>query len=333
MEQHETARGQVLLAQRVMTGADRWTLADGTHHPTGFWADEAVVPYEAFRAAGHEVTVATPGGVVPPVDPAGLAPEAAGGAGNAARIAEVVETAAEFQGPVALTDVRLDEYDAVYVPGGHGPMEDLAVDADSGRILARAVGSGMPVGVVCHGPAALLAAVGEDGANAFAGYRITAFTNAEEELAGSAAKAKWLLQDRLTEAGLKVGTGVPFADHAEPDHTEPRTSSSSRRTPRAFRADCPGRPGRTSPPRSGSTCCTPGWWRTCPEAAYASSPRRPRSAGPPPSWPGRRRTRCSTATRHGSTGLSAPPPGRRRPEPERACPRHHLTPGDRMMTS
>ncbi|MEW2401689.1 type 1 glutamine amidotransferase domain-containing protein [Streptomyces sp. NPDC046862] len=201
----------------VMTGADRWTLADGSTHPTGFWAEEAVVPFEAFKAAGHEVTVATPGGVVPPVDPASLAAEATGGPENAARFESVVETADEFLKPVALSDVRLDAYDAVYVPGGHGPMEDLSADGDSGRLLARAVTGGMPVGVVCHGPAALLAAMNDDGSNAYAGYRVTAFTNAEEELAGNAAKARWLLQDRLTEAGLTVETGEPFAPHVQVD--------------------------------------------------------------------------------------------------------------------
>ncbi|MFE8957466.1 type 1 glutamine amidotransferase domain-containing protein [Streptomyces massasporeus] len=201
----------------VMTGADQWTLADGSKHRTGFWADEAVVPYEAFTAAGHEITVATPGGVVSPVDPASLSAEANGGEQNAAAVRAVVEGAAEFRAPVALADVRLDDFDAVYVPGGHGPMEDLAVDIDSGRILTWAVESGLPVGVVCHGPAALLAAVKEDGTNAFSGYRITAFTNAEEQLAGSAANAKWLLQDRLTEAGLKVEVGEPWAPHVEVD--------------------------------------------------------------------------------------------------------------------
>ncbi|MFF4253851.1 type 1 glutamine amidotransferase domain-containing protein [Streptomyces sp. NPDC001663] len=201
----------------VMTGADRWTLADGTQHPTGFWADEAVVPYEAFKAAGHEITVATPGGVVPPADPASLSAGANGGEENAAAVRAVVEGAAEFRRPVALADVRPEDFDAVYVPGGHGPMEDLAVDADSGRILTRAVESGLPVGVVCHGPAALLAAVKDDGTNAFAGYRVTAFTNAEEQLAGSADNALWLVQDRLTEAGLKVEVGEPWAPHVEVD--------------------------------------------------------------------------------------------------------------------
>src|SRR3954470_23842856 len=75
----------------VMTGADHWTLADGTKHPTGFWAEEAVVPYRAFKDAGHEVVVATPGGVVPPVDRGSLAAEANGGQENADAIARTLE--------------------------------------------------------------------------------------------------------------------------------------------------------------------------------------------------------------------------------------------------
>nr|WP_203615793.1 type 1 glutamine amidotransferase domain-containing protein [Streptomyces sp. SID13726] len=200
-----------------MSGADRWTLADGTTHPTGFWADEAVVPYEAFRSAGHEITVATPSGVIPQADPASLTAGANGGEDGARAVRIVVDSAPEFRSPVALSGVRLEDFDAVYVPGGHGPMEDLAVDADSGQILAGALRAGLPVGVVCHGPAALLAAVGKDGANVFAGYRITAFSNTEERLAGSADNAKWLLQDRLTEAGLKVEVGEPWAAHVEID--------------------------------------------------------------------------------------------------------------------
>jgi putative intracellular protease/amidase len=201
----------------IMTGADAWTLADGTEHPTGFWAEEAVVPLEAFKAAGHLVTVATPGGVVPPVDQGSLSADANGGEDRAERIRAAIETAPEFADPIDLAAADLGDYDAVYIPGGHGPMEDLAADADSGRLLAEAVTAGKPVGVVCHGPAALLAAVGEDGANAYAGYRITAFTNQEEQQAGLAPKAKWLLEDRLTEAGFEVVAGEPFKAHVEVD--------------------------------------------------------------------------------------------------------------------
>ncbi|MCL6674088.1 type 1 glutamine amidotransferase domain-containing protein [Streptomyces panaciradicis] len=195
----------------VMTGADHWTLADGTLHPTGFWAEEAVAPYEAFKAAGHEIVVATPGGVVPTVDKGSLAAEVNGGQENADRIAGVLDAAQELRNPIRLEDVDLDDYAAVFYPGGHGPMEDLAVNPESGRLLTSALESGKPLGVVCHAPAALLAATGADGANAFAGYRVAAFTNAEETQAGFADKAKWLLQDRLTEAGVQVQAGEPWA--------------------------------------------------------------------------------------------------------------------------
>jgi putative intracellular protease/amidase len=201
----------------IMTGADKWTLKDGSAHPTGFWAEEAVVPMEAFKAAGHRVTIATPGGVVPPVDQGSLSADAAGGEANAEHLRSVIATAPEFADPVDLAAADPSDYDAVFVPGGHGPMEDLAVDADSGRLLAEAVTAGKPVGVVCHGPAALLAAVGADGGSAFAGYRITAFTNEEERLGGMASKARWLLEDRLTEAGIDVVAREPFAPHVEVD--------------------------------------------------------------------------------------------------------------------
>ena len=201
----------------IMTGADAWTLADGSKHPTGFWAEEAVVPYQAFRAAGHEVVVATPGGVVSPVDQGSLSADANGGEQRAAELRAVLETAPEFRQPVALADVRLEDYDAVYVPGGHGPMEDLAVDARSGELLSTALRAGTPLAVVCHGPAALLAAVDGTGANAFAGYRITAFSNEEEKQAGNADKAAWLLEDRLTEAGLRVRVGAPWGSYVEVD--------------------------------------------------------------------------------------------------------------------
>ena len=201
----------------VMTGADHWTLADGTRHPTGFWAEEAVAPYQAFRAAGHEIVVATPGGVVPPVDRGSLAPQYNGGEEGAKQVADGLASMAELQHPVKLEDVRLDDYDAVFYPGGHGPMEDLSVDAHSGALLTLALKSGKPLGVVCHGPAALLAATDENGASPFAGYRLTGFTNAEEIQGGLADKAKWLLQDRLVALGVDFQEGEPWTPHVEVD--------------------------------------------------------------------------------------------------------------------
>jgi putative intracellular protease/amidase len=201
----------------VMTGVDYWTLADGTKHPTGFWAEEAVAPYTVFTKAGHEIVVATPGGVVPAVDQASLTASANGGQEAADQIARTLASFTALQHPVSLADVDLGDYAAVYYPGGHGPMEDLATSAASGRLLTAALASGKPLGVVCHAPAALLAATNADGTSPFAGYRLTGFTNAEETQAGLASKAKWLLQDRLVGIGADFQEGEPWAPHVVVD--------------------------------------------------------------------------------------------------------------------
>lgn len=201
----------------VVTGADHWELADGTMHPTGVWAEEIVVPHEMLTSAGHEVSIATPGGVVPQVDRSSLQPEATGGPEGAARMTKAVEGIEGLRQPLTLAEVDLDDYQAVFYPGGHGPMEDLAVDQDSGRLLVAAMRAKKPVGIVCHGPAAMLAAVNADGSNAFTGRRVAAFTNAEEAQAGLADKAKWLLQDRLVDIGVQVQEGEPWAPNVVVD--------------------------------------------------------------------------------------------------------------------
>ncbi|MGP3925027.1 type 1 glutamine amidotransferase domain-containing protein [Streptomyces sp. 8N616] len=214
----------------VVTGADHWTLADGTLHPTGYWAEELAAPHRLFREAGFDVTIATPGGVTPTVDAASLAPESTGGKEQADAIAAYLESIrADLENPVKLEEVDLDAYDAVLYPGGHGPMEDLAVDANSGRLLTAALDSGKPLAVLCHAPAALLAARRADGSWPFAGYRLTGFTNAEETMAGFADKAKWLLQDRLVELGAEFDAASPFTAHVVADrnlHTGQNPASS-----------------------------------------------------------------------------------------------------------
>ena len=201
----------------VVTGAERWTLNDGTEHPTGYWAEEVVAPYQAFAAAGYEIVVATPGGVVPTVDQGSLAPAFNGGEEGAAAMRAELAAIAGLREPIALQDVDLADYAAVFYPGGHGPMEDLALDAASGDLLTAALDSGKPLGVVCHGPAALLAARRADGTSPFAGYRLTGFTNAEEIQGGMAGKAIWLLQDRLVELGADFVEGEPWAPHVVVD--------------------------------------------------------------------------------------------------------------------
>ena len=201
----------------VMTGAASWTLNDGTKHRTGYWAEEFVAPYTAAKGAGHEVVVATPGAFVPTVDQVSLTPEMAGGEDAVEEQTAVIEGAEELTRPIELNDVQLVDYAAVYYPGGHGPLEDLAYDETSGRLLIDALASGKPLAVVCHAPAALRATVGEDGTSPFAGYRVAGFSNEEESQVGLADKAPWLVQDELVRLGAKYDEGEPWAPHVVVD--------------------------------------------------------------------------------------------------------------------
>ncbi|MFF4623205.1 type 1 glutamine amidotransferase domain-containing protein [Nonomuraea jabiensis] len=190
----------------VMTGTAYWTLKDGTRHATGYWAEEFAAPYKALTDAGHQIVVATPDGVVPTVDMMSLRPDMAGSAQIALDLEAIIRSAEEMRRPIRLADARPEDYDAVYFPGGHGPMEDLCVDADAGRLLTQALASGKPLAVVCHAPAAMLA-TRIRGVSPFAGYRVTAFTNEEENAVGLGPKARWLLEDELIDLGVDFTKG------------------------------------------------------------------------------------------------------------------------------
>jgi putative intracellular protease/amidase len=190
----------------VVTGASYWTLADGTRDPTGYWAEEFAAPYSELTGAGHKVVVATAGGVVPHVDSMSLRPSMAGSAEIALELEEILRSAEELRRPVELADARLDDYDAVYYPGGHGPMEDLWQDVDSGRLLTAALASGKPLPIVCHAPIAMLA-TRVHGVSPFAGYRVTAYTNDEEDAVGLRAKARWTAEDELIKLGVHFTRG------------------------------------------------------------------------------------------------------------------------------
>jgi putative intracellular protease/amidase len=203
----------------VITAADHWTLADGTKHPAGFWAEEAIGPYEMFKAAGYEIAAATPGGVPPTPDALSLTPDFNGGPEGAERMKTALREATELAHPMRIEQAELDDYDAVFYPGGWGPMEDLPDNAESGQLLTERLASGMLLALVCHGPAALLATVDADGNSPFADYRLTGLSNAEEIQNGLADRAKWLLQDRLVELGADYREGEPYQPHVEMDRT------------------------------------------------------------------------------------------------------------------
>jgi putative intracellular protease/amidase len=192
----------------VLTGADEWTLDDGTKHPTGFWAEELVAPMRVFADAGVDVTFATPGGALPTVDEASLAADAAGGEESAAELRAGLDAlAGRLAAPARLEDVSPADFDGLFIPGGHGPMEDLAVSEDLGRLIVAMLDDDKVVAAVCHGPAALLSANRPDGSWALEGRRMAGFTNEEETQAGLADRASWLLEDRLRDAGGDMETG------------------------------------------------------------------------------------------------------------------------------
>ena len=113
----------------IVSGATYWVLKDGTRYATGYWAEEFAKPYKILTDAGHEVVVATPNGVTPNVDMMSLRPAMAGGPEGALELEAIIRSAEAMRRPLKLSDVRLEDYDAVYIPGGHGPMADLAFDA------------------------------------------------------------------------------------------------------------------------------------------------------------------------------------------------------------
>lgn len=204
----------------VASAASGWTLEDGTVHPTGFWAEELTEPHRILTEAGCNVVFATPGGVAPTVDEASIGFMGGTKSKREKTRAYLNSLAGELSGPLSLDEVDLDVYDLVFYPGGHGPMEDLAHDPVSGAMLRDRLASDRPLALVCHAPAAVLAATDEQGRNAFRGLLMTGFSNLEERLNPFSWKAKWLLEDRLKEAGIRYSKSlIPLKAHIDKDGT------------------------------------------------------------------------------------------------------------------
>jgi putative intracellular protease/amidase len=202
--------GDMTSVLMVLSAARHWTLRDGTLHPTGVWAEEFAVPYQLFADAGFEVTVATPGGKQPVIDQLSLG-ISGGLPGKTRKIAAEVERLQPvLDRPADLADMDPDDFDLVFYSGGHGPMEDLAVDPVSGALLTKRLASGWPLALLCHAPAASLAAENPDGSWPFRGYRMTGLSNREERLNKFAWKAPWLLEDRLKQVGADYSKGLPL---------------------------------------------------------------------------------------------------------------------------
>lgn len=204
----------------VLSAARKWSLKDGSQRPTGFWAEEFVDPHRVLVAAGVDITIATPGGRTPVADEVSLSEQANGG--DAAKVAELRAYLAEvkdlLEAPARLEDVDPGNYDAVMIPGGHGPMQDLAVNADVARVLeAMLPDPSKVVSALCHGQAGLLSAGNPDGSWLFKGRKLTSFTDEEEQMVGLAANAPWLLEERLRGAGAQFESGPAWGPYVVVD--------------------------------------------------------------------------------------------------------------------
>lgn len=175
----------------ILTNADRLD-AD---HPTGLWLEEFAVPWVALCEGGISITAASPKGGAVPVDP-----KSEVGEDRRARWTKAIEALAST---VPLAEVAGKRFDAVVIPGGHGPMIDLANDEAVAEFVSAHANEGRIVAALCHGPAALLNARNAEGGALVEGRRVTAFTDGEERAAGLASVVPFLLEDRLKDLGAK----------------------------------------------------------------------------------------------------------------------------------
>lgn len=196
----------------VLTSHDR--LGD-TGKKTGFWLEEFAAPYYVLRDAGHRITLASPAGGQPPLDPKSDEPDAQTDATR--RFQADTEGNDVLAGTERLADIDPASFDAIFFAGGHGPMWDLSQDVEARRIIEALAAADKPVAAVCHGPAVFRQVVGRDGAPLVKGKQITGFTNEEEEAVGLTEVVPFLLEDSLRELGAEFSKAEAFTPHVVRD--------------------------------------------------------------------------------------------------------------------
>ncbi|UWU17488.1 type 1 glutamine amidotransferase domain-containing protein (plasmid) [Rhizobium sullae] len=234
--------GNVLI---VLSDSDRLDLKDGNVLETGFYLNELMQPVKALLDAGHDITFATPKGTAPSVDRTSIDKMYFGGdeaamKASETRLSDLGLLSSEKSPVVSLARVEqvgYDHFDVVYVPGGHAPMQDLLVSSELGKLLTYFHENGKTTALACHGPIALLSTLAdatgfvtkfETAGTAkaqsgwiYAGYRLTVFSNREEEMAKGllgGGEMKFYPQDALTQAGGQFSQAeAPFAGHVVVD--------------------------------------------------------------------------------------------------------------------
>ena len=196
----------------VLTSHDQ--LGD-TGRKTGFWLEELAAPYYIFKDAGYDITLASPAGGQPPLDPKSNEPDFQTDATR--RFEADGEATAALANTVKLATVDADDFDTVFYPGGHGPLWDLAESAESIALIERFVETGKPIALVCHAPGVLRHVTGADGRPLVEGRKVAGFTNTEEEAVGLTEVVPFLVEDELKAKGGLYSSGPDWGSYIVQD--------------------------------------------------------------------------------------------------------------------
>lgn len=196
----------------VLTSHDQ--LGD-TGKKTGFWLEEFAAPYYALKDAGAAITVVSPAGGQPPLDPKSDEPDAQTDATRRFKADPDAQRVLASTGK--LFEVNADDFDAVFYPGGHGPLWDLAEDKDSIALIEAMVAADKPVAAVCHAPGVLRNVKAADGSPLVKGKQVTGFTNTEEEGVGLTKVVPFLVEDMLKANGGNYTRGADWQSYVVTD--------------------------------------------------------------------------------------------------------------------
>lgn len=196
----------------VLTSHDR---LGNTGKKTGFWLEEFAAPYYVFKHAGAEITLVSPLGGQPPLDPTSDTPDSQTEATR--RFKADTAAQAALASTLKLADISAADFDAVFYPGGHGPLWDLVEDASSIALIEATLAAGKPLAAVCHAPGVLRHPKTSDGAPVVQGKTVTGFTNSEEEAVGLTAVVPFLVEDMLKQNGGKYTKQADWQPHVVTD--------------------------------------------------------------------------------------------------------------------
>lgn len=196
----------------VLTSHDR--LGD-TGKKTGFWLEEFAAPYYVFKDAGAEITLASPLGGQPPLDP--TSDDESSQTAATRRFKADAAAADALASTIRLREVNARDFDAVFYPGGHGPLWDLAEDPQSKALIETLIGAGKPVAAVCHAPAVFRHVLASDGSPLVQAKSVTGFANSEEKAAGLTDVVPFLVETMLKEKGAQYSKGADWQAHVVED--------------------------------------------------------------------------------------------------------------------